>query len=91
MSRVFDRLLAGAAQGSCATYPSGELRMVCDPTRELRPLRQRRQIDMALVSRSDSDRIEVLRKESFLRWRTGREPSVLANEVLPGTVGTDDT
>ncbi|WP_222284377.1 hypothetical protein [Rhizobium leguminosarum] len=49
----------------CATYPSGELRMVCAPTRELRPLRQRRQIDMALVSRSDSDRSEVLRKESF--------------------------
>ncbi|MGO8064060.1 hypothetical protein [Rhizobium leguminosarum] len=39
--------------------------MVCAPTRELRPLRQRRQIDMALVSRSDSDRSEVLRKESF--------------------------
>lgn len=70
-------------RGFCASCPKVELRMVCAPTIELRPLLQRRQIDMALVSRSDSDHSEVLRKESFVWVADAPEPSVLANEVLP--------
>lgn len=70
-------------RGFCATYPKVELRMVCAPTIELRPLLQRRQIDMALVSRSDADHSEVLHKESFVWVADAPEPSVLANEVLP--------
>src|SRR5262245_19920651 len=40
-------------RGFCAVHPDVELRMVCAPSLELRPLLHRRQIDMALVSLPD--------------------------------------
>jgi len=70
-------------RGFCATYPKVDLRMVCAPTIELRPLLQRRQIDMALVSRSEPDHSEVLRRESFV-WVADRpDTELLAKDVLP--------
>jgi DNA-binding transcriptional LysR family regulator len=70
-------------RGFFGTYPKIDLRMVCAPTTELRPLLQRRQIDMALVSQSHSDHRDVLRRESFV-WVADRpEPDLLAKDVLP--------
>ncbi|MFK3779600.1 LysR family transcriptional regulator [Agrobacterium sp. NPDC089420] len=70
-------------RGFCATHPKVDLRMVCAPTIELRPLLQRRQIDLALVSRSEPDHQEVLRKENFV-WVADRpKPDLLAKDVLP--------
>lgn len=50
-------------KGFFSTYPKVDLRMVCAPTTELRPLLQRRQIDMALVSQSDPEHRDVLRRK----------------------------
>lgn len=69
-------------RGFFGTYPKVDLRMVCAPTTELRPLLQRRQIDMALVSQSDPDHRDVLRR-SFV-WVADRpEPDLITKDVLP--------
>lgn len=70
-------------RGFCALHPDVELRMVCAPTTELRPLLHRRQIDMAIVSLSDAESPEVIRKESFVWVANTPEPEVLAQTVLP--------
>ncbi|MFP5075894.1 LysR substrate-binding domain-containing protein [Rhizobium sp. YIM 134829] len=69
-------------KGFCATYPKVEFRMVCAPTTELRPLLQRRQIDMALVSRSDPDHGAVLRREEFVWVASSPDPGLLADDVI---------
>ncbi|WJH42282.1 LysR family transcriptional regulator [Aliirhizobium terrae] len=74
-------------RGFCAVHPEVELRMVCAPTIGLRPLLQRRQVDLALVSLPDPDhaphRADVIRREDFV-WVADRpEPDVLSNPVLP--------
>ncbi|SFB64413.1 DNA-binding transcriptional regulator, LysR family [Rhizobium sp. NFR07] len=67
----------------CAAHPEVELRMVCAPTIGLKPLLQRRQIDLALVSLPEPDHADVIREEDFV-WVADRpEPDVLANPVLP--------
>ena len=70
-------------RGFCASHPKVELRMVCAPTIELRPLLQRRQIDIALVSQSDPDHDDVLRRESFVWVADKPEPDLLTKDVLP--------
>ena len=75
--------LPALLKGFCAAYPKVEFRMVCAPTTELRPLLQRRQIDMALVSQSDPNHSAVLRQESFVWVADAPHPAVLANDVLP--------
>lgn len=70
-------------RGFCALHPDVELRMVCAPTTDLRPLLHRRQIDMALVSLSDARSSEVIRKESFVWVANAATPDVLAHAVLP--------
>jgi DNA-binding transcriptional LysR family regulator len=70
-------------KGFCALHPDVELRMVCAPTSELRPLLHRRQIDMALVSLSDPDNSEVIRKESFVWVAHTTKPEMLGHAVLP--------
>lgn len=67
----------------CALHPHVELRMVCAPTTELRPLLHRRQIDIALVSLSDPENGEVIRKESFVWVANAAEPDVLGHVILP--------
>lgn len=67
----------------CARHPDVELRMVCAPTIELRPLLHRRQIDMALVSLSDPESGDVIRKEDFVWVANAAEPDVLGQPVLP--------
>jgi len=70
-------------KGFCAAHPDVELRMVCAPTFELRPLLHRRQIDMALVSLSDPGHSEVIRREGFVWVGDAPEPAVLSNASLP--------
>jgi DNA-binding transcriptional LysR family regulator len=53
-------------------HPEVELRMVCAPTSELRPLLHRRQIEMALVSLPDPAGTEVIRRGKL---RLGRKRS----------------
>ncbi|WP_181011874.1 LysR substrate-binding domain-containing protein [Bosea psychrotolerans] len=67
----------------CALHPDVELRMVCAPTSELRPLLHRRQIEMALVSLPDPAGAEVIRSENFAWVANAAEPEVLDQAVLP--------
>ena len=67
----------------CALHPEVELRMVCAPTIELRPLLHRRQIDMALVSLSDPENGDVIRSESFVWVANAARPDVLGHAILP--------
>lgn len=67
----------------CAANPQVELRLTCAPTIGLRPLLQRRQIDMALVSLPDAEDATVIRRERFV-WVADRPNTpVLSNEILP--------
>lgn len=70
-------------RGFCALHPGVELRMVCAPTLELRPLLHRRQIEMALVSLSDATASEVIRQESFVWVANEAEPDILRHASLP--------
>lgn len=71
-------------RGFCALHPEVELRMVCAPTSELRPLLHRRQLEMALVSLlPDASSSEVIRRESFVWVANEVEPAILAQPSLP--------
>ncbi|TKT78462.1 LysR substrate-binding domain-containing protein [Aquamicrobium sp. LC103] len=70
-------------KGFCAQHPDVELRMVCAPTSELRPLLHRRQIDMALVSLSDPENGDVIRHERFVWVANSMEPDILDQASLP--------
>lgn len=70
-------------RGFCAQHPEVELRMICAPTTELRPLLHRQQIDMAIVSVSDPDSGETIRKESLVWVANVAEPDALGHAVLP--------
>ncbi|MCU4178439.1 LysR family transcriptional regulator [Bosea sp. BH3] len=70
-------------RGFLAAHPDVELRMVCAPSSELRPLLHRRQIDMALVSVPDPEGNEVIRRESFVWVASEPEPAILAQDSLP--------
>jgi len=70
-------------RGFCAAHPDVELRMVCAPTADLRPLLHRRQIDMALVSLPDPNASEVIRKESFVWVTNAPDPEILDHASLP--------
>jgi DNA-binding transcriptional LysR family regulator len=70
-------------RGFCALHPDVELRMVCAPTSELRPLLHRRQIDMALVSLADASGGDVIRKESFVWVANAENPAIVAQASLP--------
>lgn len=70
-------------RGFCALHPDIELRMVCAPTDDLRPLLHRRRIDMALVSLSDPGAREVIRKERFVWVANAAEPDILGHASLP--------
>jgi len=75
--------LPALLKGFCAQHPNVELRMVCAPTFELRPMLARRQIDMALVSLPDPGASEVIRQERFVWVANEAEPKLLAQDVLP--------
>lgn len=70
-------------RGFCALHPDVELRMVCAPSSELRPLLHRRQIEMALVSVPDVTSEEVIRKERFVWVANEAEPAILRRASLP--------
>lgn len=70
-------------RGFCALHPGVELRMVCAPTSELRPLLLRRQIELALVSVPDAKSGEVIREERFVWVANDPEPAVLDHASLP--------
>ncbi|AZO79271.1 MULTISPECIES: LysR family transcriptional regulator [unclassified Bosea (in: a-proteobacteria)] len=67
----------------CALHPDVELRMVCAPTSELRPLLHRRQIEMALVSLADASSTEVIRPERFVWVANEAQPAILHSANLP--------
>jgi DNA-binding transcriptional LysR family regulator len=67
----------------CALHPDVELRMVCAPTSELRPLLHRRQIEMALVSLPHAAGSEVIRKERFVWVANAAQPDILGQASLP--------
>jgi len=69
-------------KGFCATYPNVEFRMVCAPTTKLHPLLQRRQIDMALVSKSDPNHGSVLRKEDFVWVAATPDADIPTDDVV---------
>src|SRR5262245_48216565 len=75
--------LPALLKGFCARHPNVELRMVCAPTFELRPMLARRTIDMALVSLPDAGASEVIRQERFVWVANEAEPKILAQDVLP--------
>jgi DNA-binding transcriptional LysR family regulator len=70
-------------RGFCARHPDIELRMVCAPTIELRPLLHRRQIDIAIVSLSDPENVEAIRRERFVWVANAARPDVLGHAILP--------
>jgi DNA-binding transcriptional LysR family regulator len=70
-------------KGFCALHPDVELRMVCAPTTELRPLLHRRQIDMALVSMPDPEHQDVIRREDFVWVADAPSPAILSSASLP--------
>jgi len=70
-------------RGFCAAHPDVELRMMCAPTADLRPLLHRRQIDLALVSLPDPNASEVIRKEGFVWVTNAAEPEILGYASLP--------
>ena len=70
-------------RGFCVLHPSVELRMVCAPTLELRPLLHRRQIEMALASLSDPAASEVIRQEGLVWVANEAEPDILGHASLP--------
>jgi DNA-binding transcriptional LysR family regulator len=67
----------------CAVHPDVELRMVCAPTSELRPLLHRRQIELALVSVPDAASGPAIRREDFVWVASEAEPDILAQTILP--------
>ncbi|WP_319530481.1 LysR substrate-binding domain-containing protein [uncultured Cohaesibacter sp.] len=78
-------------RGFCTSYPDVELRLVCAPTTELRPMINRRQIDMALVSLSDPNNSEAIRKERFVWVADHPRPQLLDNPILPLALSAPDT
>jgi len=70
-------------RGFCALHPDVELRMICAPTVELRPLLSRRQIDLALVSLPDPEHAQVIRRERFVWVGDAPEPPILQSSSLP--------
>jgi DNA-binding transcriptional LysR family regulator len=70
-------------RGFCAIHPDVELRMVCAPTSELRPLLHRRQVEIALVSIADAGNPDVIREERFVWVGNEAQPAVLRHASLP--------
>lgn len=70
-------------RGFCALHPDVELRMVCAPTSDLRPLLHRRQIEVALVSLADSTDSNAIREESFVWVADEAKPTLVEQSVLP--------
>jgi len=75
--------LPGLLRVFCAAHPEVELRMVCAPSSELRPLLHRRQIDMALVSLASGDDPEAIRRERLVWVAQSAQPGILRQASLP--------
>jgi DNA-binding transcriptional LysR family regulator len=75
--------LPSLLRGFCAHYPAVELRMVCAPSLELRPMLHRRQIELALVSLPDPAAREVIRPEDLVWVADAPTPDVLGQAILP--------
>ncbi|MBK5566459.1 LysR family transcriptional regulator [Ensifer sp. SSB1] len=75
--------LPGIIERFLDQHPEVELRMVCAPTTELRPMLLRRQVDLALVSIADAANGEVIRTEDFVWVGKVAEPEILDRVALP--------
>lgn len=71
--------------------PEVEIEIVCAPTVELRPMLQRRRIDLALVSVPDIAAEDVLRRESLVWIASAPVPELLAAPVLPLALSGPET
>lgn len=72
--------------------PEVEIEIVCAPTVTLRPLLQRRHIDLAIVSVPGSAPAEeIFRRESFVWIANSPEPALLQAPVLPLALSGPDT
>ncbi|TYC53433.1 LysR family transcriptional regulator [Rhodobacterales bacterium] len=69
-----------------------EIEVVCAPTVELRPLLQRRRIDLALVSVPGEERGDhVIRPESFVWVANDPAPEILNRDMIPLALSAPDT
>ena len=72
--------------------PEVEVEIVCAPTVALRPMLQRRHIDLALVSvPASSPPEEIFRRESFAWIASSPEPELLTAPFLPVALSGPDT
>ncbi|WPZ35012.1 LysR family transcriptional regulator [Thalassobaculum sp. OXR-137] len=72
--------------------PEVEIEIVCAPTVALRPMLQRRHIDLALVSvAGEVPADEVFRRESFVWIANSPSPDLLAGPVVPLALSGPDT
>jgi len=78
-------------KGFCARNPNVELRMICAPTSDLRPLLHRRQVEMALVSLPDAHGPGVIRSEHLVWVGNEESPAILQNPVLPLALSAPST
>jgi len=82
----------GLLKGFGARHAGVEIEVVCAPTVELKPLLQRRRLDVALVSvPGDETGEHVLRRESFVWVGSDPEPDILNREVIPLALSAPDT
>lgn len=69
-----------------------EIEVVCAPTVELRPLLQRRRIELALISLPiGAEAGRIIRPESFVWVANAAAPAILASNVLPLALAAPDT
>lgn len=79
-------------KGFTALNSGVDIEFVCAPTVELRPLLQRRRIDLALISLpEDSEDNRIIRPESFVWVANAPAPEILENKVLPLALSAPDT
>lgn len=70
-------------RGFCAGNPEVEVRLVCAPTSDLRPLLDQRRIDLALVSLADPTDAAAIRTEDLVWVGNAARPVILDNASLP--------
>jgi DNA-binding transcriptional LysR family regulator len=75
--------LPSILKGFFERHPDVELRMVCAPTTELRPMLRRRQIDLGIVSLPELASPEVMRREDFVWVANSSRPAILDRHILP--------
>jgi len=88
LTAFFPELLRGFAEG----HSGVGIEIVCAPTVELRPLLQRRRLDLALISLpEDAEPERILRYERIVWVAREPAPAILNQPVLPLALSAPDT